>query len=51
LNAKNKIKATEALALPVARYSFGIINCRLEEIRKIDKKTRTVLTPHKCITQ
>jgi hypothetical protein len=47
LNAKNKIKATEALALPVVRYSFGIINCRLEEIRKIDRETRKVLTLYK----
>jgi hypothetical protein len=47
LNAKNKIKATEALAVPVLRYSFGIINCRLEEIRKIDSKTRKVLKMYK----
>jgi hypothetical protein len=32
LNAKNKIKANGALAVPVLRYSFGNINCRLEEI-------------------
>jgi len=47
LNAKNKIKATEALVVPVLRYSFGSINCRLEEIRKIDRKTRKVLTVYK----
>jgi D-serine dehydratase len=32
LNARNKITATGALAVPVLRYSFGIINWRLEEI-------------------
>ena len=33
LNAKNKITAIGALALPVLKYSFGIINWRLEEIK------------------
>ena len=35
-NAKNMITAIRALAVPVLRYSFEIINWRLEEIRKID---------------
>ena len=47
LNAKNKITAIEALAVPVLRYSFGTINWRLEEIRKIDRKTRKVLQIYK----
>ena len=47
LNAKNKSTAPGALTVPVLRYSFGIINCRLEEIRKIDRKTRKVLTLYK----
>jgi hypothetical protein len=34
LNAKNKITAIGALAVPVLRYSFGIINLRSEEIKK-----------------
>jgi hypothetical protein len=34
LNAKNKITAVGVLAIPVLKYSFGIINCRLEEITK-----------------
>jgi len=33
LNAKNKITAIEALAIPILRYSFCIINWRLKEIR------------------
>jgi predicted short-subunit dehydrogenase-like oxidoreductase (DUF2520 family) len=37
LNAKNKI-TIGALAVPVLRCDFGIINWRLQEIRKIDKK-------------
>ena len=47
LNAKNKITAIGALAVQVLRYSFGIINWRLGEIRKIDRKTRKVLTMYK----
>jgi hypothetical protein len=34
-NAKNKITAIEALAILVLRYSFGIINWRLKEIKKL----------------
>ena len=44
LNARNKITAIGALAVPVLRYSFGIINWRTEEIKKIDRKTRKMLT-------
>jgi DNA-directed RNA polymerase subunit L len=29
------------------RYSFGIINWRLEEIKQIDRKTRKMLTMYK----
>jgi len=47
LNARNKITAIEALAVPVLRYSFGIINWRTEDIKKIDRKTRKILTVHK----
>ena len=39
LNAKNKITAAGVLAVPVLRYSFGVINWRLEEIKKVDRKT------------
>jgi hypothetical protein len=34
LNARNKITVIGALAVPVLRYSFGIINWRNEEIKK-----------------
>jgi hypothetical protein len=47
LNAKNKITAIGTLAVPVLRYSFGIISWRLEEIKKIDRKTRQLLTMYK----
>jgi hypothetical protein len=47
LNAKNKIIPSGPLAVPVLRYSFGIINWRLEEIKTSDRKTRKVLTMYK----
>jgi hypothetical protein len=33
LNARNKITAIGALVVPVLRYSFGIINWRIEDIK------------------
>jgi len=47
LNVKNKTIAIGALVTPVLRYSFGIINWRLEEIRKIDRETTRTLTMYK----
>jgi predicted GNAT family acetyltransferase len=47
LDARNKITAIGALAVPILRYSFGIINWRLEEIKQIDRKTRKMLTMYK----
>jgi len=38
LNARNKITANGALAVPVLRYSFGIINWKTEEIKKIARQ-------------
>jgi hypothetical protein len=47
LNARNTITAIGALAVPVFRYSFNIINWRIEEIKQIDRKTRKMLTMYK----
>ena len=44
LSAKNKIQAIGSLAVPVLRYSFGIINWHQEELQKLDRKTRKLLT-------
>jgi hypothetical protein len=44
LSAKYKMQAVGSLAVPVLRYSFGIINWHREEIRKLDRKTRKILT-------
>jgi len=35
-----------SLAVPVLRYSFGIINWHQEELQKLDRKTRKLLTNH-----
>jgi hypothetical protein len=47
LNARNKITAIGALAVPVLRYSFGVINWRIEEVKQIDRKTRKMLKMYK----
>ena len=46
LSAKNKIQAIGSLAVPVLRYSFGIVNWHQEELQKLDRKTRKILTIH-----
>jgi hypothetical protein len=47
LNARNKITATGALPIPVLRYSSGIINWRIEDIKKLTEKSRKILTMYK----
>jgi len=46
LSTKNNIQAIGSLAVPVHRYSFGIINWHQEELQKLDRKTRKLLTIH-----
>jgi len=46
LSAKNKIQAIGSLAIPVLRYSFGIVNWHQEKLQKLDRKTRKLLTIH-----
>ena len=46
LSAKNKIQATGSLAVPVLKYSFGIVNWHQEKLQKLDRKTRKLLTIH-----
>jgi hypothetical protein len=47
MKAKNQITAIAALAAPVLRCRFGVVNWRLEEIRNIERKTRKKLTMYK----
>jgi hypothetical protein len=51
LSAKNKMHATGSLAVPVLRYSFGIINWHQEEIQKLNRKTEKCQQPMDSITQ
>ena len=44
LSATNKIQAIGILAVPVLRYSFGIVNWHQEELQKLDRETRKLLT-------
>ena len=46
MNGKNKIEAINSLAIPTVQYSFRIINWKYSELKKLDSKTRTILTMH-----
>jgi hypothetical protein len=46
LSAENKIQAIGLLAVPVLKYSFGIVKWHQEELQKVDRKTRKLLTIH-----
>ncbi len=47
LCAKNKMKAINIIAVPLMTYSFGIVDWLREDIIKIDRKTRKLLTSGK----
>jgi hypothetical protein len=47
LSAMNKIQAIGSLAVPVLRYTFGFVNWHQEELQKLDRKTRKLLTIHR----
>jgi len=46
LKAKSKVSAIVSLAVRVLIYSFGIMNWHQEELQKLDRKTRKLLTIH-----
>ena len=46
LSAKNKIHAIGSLAVSILRYICGIVNWHQEELQKLDRKTRKLLTIH-----
>ena len=47
LNSANKLEAINTSAVPVLTYSFNIINWTLQELAKLDTKTRKFLTTYK----
>ena len=44
LDAINRMEAINTLATPVVTYSFNIVDWKMEEIRKLDRNTRKLLT-------
>ena len=49
LNGRNKMEAINSVAVPVVQYSFGIIDWRISELKKIDTKTRKLLNMQKML--
>jgi hypothetical protein len=46
LNSANKFSAINGLCVPVIQYSFGIIDWNQAELKKLDTKSRKLLTMH-----
>ena len=44
LNAANRMDAINTLAVPVVTYSFNTINWKMKERKKLDRKTRKLVT-------
>ena len=40
LNGKNKIQAINTWAVALLRYGAGIINCKVHELKRIERTTR-----------
>ena len=49
LNGRNKIEVINSLAVPVVQYSFGIIDWKISELKKIDTKTHKLLNMQKML--
>ena len=47
LNAANGFEAINTLVVPVVTYSFNIRNWKISEIKRLDTKTRKLLTIHR----
>ena len=47
LNGKNKIKAINSWAVAIMRYGAGVLELRFDGLKKLDGKTRKLLTMHK----
>ena len=46
MNAANRFEANSTLTVPVVTYSFNIINWKISEIKRLDRKTRKLLNYH-----
>ena len=47
LNAVNRIAAINSLAIPVITYSMNILNWKINNLKKLDMKTRKLLTMYR----
>ena len=46
LNAANRFEAINTLVVAVVTYSFNIMNWKMSEVKRLDTKTRKLLTMH-----
>jgi hypothetical protein len=44
VSTKNKIQATGTLPIPLLKYDLGIVNWRQEDVQKLSRKIRKMLT-------
>jgi hypothetical protein len=51
LRGKNKIEAINSLAIPVVRYTGGIIKWNKEDLQNMDRATRKLLCAHRGFAQ
>jgi len=51
LNGRNKIDAINSLAIPVVRYSGGLLKWNQLELQEMDRKTRKLLTIHRGLAK
>ena len=51
LNSKNRTTTISTLAIPVITYSFNITDWNLNEVKRLDIKTRKMSMHTVCITQ
>ena len=49
LNSRNTVKAINTWALPVVRYSGGIVDWTKEDLENIDRITRKLMTIYKVL--
>ena len=47
LIGKNKTKVINSRAVTILRYSAGVLEWRLDELKELDRKTRTLLKMHR----
>lgn len=49
LSAKNKVEATNVLAVPVLLYSFGVLKWNVDELKNLDRETRKLMNIHRSL--